>query len=186
MKHGLETWRLWGQCFDGVLRIKRGASVDGSRLLSDALSGLPAGGLYLNRNLFAELAEGFGAAGQTAEGLTLINDAIARVERTEEEWCFAELLREKGELLLLRAAPSAVAEAEACFQRALDVARRQDALAWELRAATGLARLSSLPGLSSPHFNERIPTVPARHRQPMRVAWHGSRARRRKATSTSR
>jgi predicted ATPase len=141
MKHGLETWRLWGQCFDGVLRIKRGASVDGSRLLSDALSGLPAGGLYLNRNLFAELAEGFGAAGQTAEGLTLINDAIARVERTEEEWCFAELLREKGELLLLRAAPSAVAEAEACFQRALDVARRQDALAWELRAATSLARL---------------------------------------------
>jgi len=141
MKHGLETWRLWGQCFDGVLRIKRGASVDGSRLLSDALSGLPAGGLYLNRNLFAELAEGFGAAGQTAEGLTLINDAIARVERTEEEWCFAELLREKGELLLLRAAPSPVAEAEACFQLALDVARRQDALAWELRAATSLARL---------------------------------------------
>jgi len=66
---------------------------------------------------------------------------LARVERTEEGWCRAELLRQKGELLLLRDTPSSVTDAEACFRLALDVARDQHALAWELRAGTSLARL---------------------------------------------
>jgi predicted ATPase len=51
------------------------------------------------------------------------------------------LLRTKGELLLLGREPTAVATAEQCFHQALDVARRQGALAWELRAAMSLARL---------------------------------------------
>src|SRR5262245_28273569 len=63
MTHGLEVWRTWGQCFEGVLLIKRGDSASGSRLLSAALKRLPEGVFYLNRNLFAELAAGFGAAG---------------------------------------------------------------------------------------------------------------------------
>jgi predicted ATPase len=141
VKHGLETWRTWGQSFEGVLLIRRGESAAGSRLLGAALKGLPEGAFYVNRNLFAELAEGFGAAGQIAEGLALVDDVLARVERTEEQWCLAELLRTKGELLLLRGAPPAVADAEESFRHVLDVARRQDALSWELRAATSLARL---------------------------------------------
>ena len=51
------------------------------------------------------------------------------------------LLRTKGDLLLHRRAPADAAAAEQCFLQALDVARRQDALAWELRAAMSLARL---------------------------------------------
>jgi predicted ATPase/DNA-binding winged helix-turn-helix (wHTH) protein len=141
VKHGLEAWRMWGQSFEGVLLIKRGDSAAGSRLLGAALRGFPEGALYLNRNLFAELAEGFGAAGQIAEGVALVDGVLARVERTEEHWCLAELRRMRGELLLLRDSPSAAAEAEGCFRQALDVARRQDALSWELRAATSLARL---------------------------------------------
>ena len=53
----------------------------------------------------------------------------------------AELLRIKGELLLLQRGPGAVAAAEDHFRQALDWARRQGALSWELRAATSLARL---------------------------------------------
>ena len=53
----------------------------------------------------------------------------------------AELLRVKGELLLLQGAPGAAAAAEDHFRQALDWARRQGALSWELRAATSLARL---------------------------------------------
>ena len=140
-KHGLETWRRWGQSFEGVLLIKRRDSAAGARLLSTALEGLSETALYLNRNLFAELAEGLRAAGQISEGLELIADVLARVERTEEGWCRAELLRQKGELLLLRDTPSSVTDAEACFRLALDVARDQHALAWELRAGTSLARL---------------------------------------------
>jgi predicted ATPase len=64
-----------------------------------------------------------------------------RVERTEARWYLAELLRRKGELLLLGPGPTAVAAAETCFHQALDVARHQGALALELRAAMSLARL---------------------------------------------
>jgi predicted ATPase len=53
----------------------------------------------------------------------------------------AELLRVKGELHLLQGAPGAAAAAENHFRQALDWARQQGALSWELRAATSLARL---------------------------------------------
>jgi predicted ATPase len=66
---------------------------------------------------------------------------MVRAEQTEAVWGLAELLRTKGELLLRDEAPGAVVNAEECFQRALDVARRQGALGWELRAATSLAGL---------------------------------------------
>jgi predicted ATPase len=58
----------------------------------------------------------------------------------------SELLRIKGELLLLQAAPGAAAAAEDHFRQALDWARRQDALSFELRAATSLAQLQSDQG----------------------------------------
>ena len=60
---------------------------------------------------------------------------------SEERWATAELLRIKGELFLLQGAPGAAAAAEGQFQQALDWARRQGALSWELRCATSLARL---------------------------------------------
>jgi predicted ATPase len=53
----------------------------------------------------------------------------------------AELLRIKGELVLLRGGQGAAALAEDHFRQSLDSARRQGALSWELRAATSLARL---------------------------------------------
>src|SRR6266850_976148 len=93
------------------------------------------------RLLQPELAAGLGGAGQIAEGLVVADTALARAEQAEAGWCLAELLRTKGELLLLERVPSAVATAEACFRQALDVARRQGALSWELRAAMSLARL---------------------------------------------
>ena len=75
------------------------------------------------------------------EGLAAIEEAIERSERTEERWSMAELLRVKGELLLLQGAPNAAAAAEEQFLAALDWARRQELLSWELRGATSLARL---------------------------------------------
>lgn len=52
-----------------------------------------------------------------------------------------ELIRVKGTLLILQNTPTALEMAEDHFRQALDVARRQKALSWELRAATSLARL---------------------------------------------
>jgi predicted ATPase len=70
-----------------------------------------------------------------------IDEALARSEHNEERWCLAELLRIKGELILLEGAAKAAIAAEDLFLQALDWAHRQGALSWELRAATSLARL---------------------------------------------
>jgi predicted ATPase len=70
-----------------------------------------------------------------------VEEAIDRAERTAEGWIIPELLRVKGELLRLDAAPGAEESAEGCFLQALQLAATQGALAWELRAATSLARL---------------------------------------------
>jgi predicted ATPase len=141
VRHGLEAWRPWCRAFEGALLIKRGNAAAGSRLLATALEEFPEGALYLNTNLFAELAGGLAASGQIREGLALVDNTLAHVDRTEEAWCRAELFRTKGELLLLGREPGVLAEAEACLRRALDVAQQQGALSWELRAATSLARL---------------------------------------------
>jgi predicted ATPase len=82
-----------------------------------------------------------GHARQIADGLPAIKEVILRCELTEERWLNAELLRIKGEYFLSRGEPEAVVAAEGHFQQALDWARQQGALSWELRAATSLARL---------------------------------------------
>ena len=93
----------------------------------------------------ALLAEAAGYAGQADEGLRVLAEALALVEHTGERQWEAELYRLKGVLLLSHTAgvglPPPTAEAEMCFQRAVDIARRQHAKALELRAATSLARL---------------------------------------------
>ena len=88
----------------------------------------------------AALAEGLAGAGEAVRGLAVVDEALARSDKSEERWILAELLRLKGELVLLHNAP-ATAVAEDHFQQSLEWARRQGALAWELRTATSLARL---------------------------------------------
>ena len=65
----------------------------------------------------------------------------AGIERSQEGWLTPELLRLKGEILLLESTPAVAETAADLFWQALDWARRQGALSWELRAATSLARL---------------------------------------------
>jgi len=126
--------------FRRILLIAR-EDLTGSRMLR-RVERLPEPSFHYHMSsLLAELAAGLAGAGQIAEGLVVVDKALARAEQTEAGWCLAELVRTKGELLLLGREPTAVVTAEQCFQQALDVARRQDALAWELRAAMSLARL---------------------------------------------
>jgi predicted ATPase len=69
-----------------------------------------------------------------------IGEAITTVETTKERWFEAEANRIAGEIALLLPEPD-VAKAEACFERALAVARKQQAKSWELRAAMSMARI---------------------------------------------
>jgi predicted ATPase/class 3 adenylate cyclase len=95
----------------------------------------------------ALLAEASAQAGQTAEGLEAVGEALATVAKSAVRWWEAELYRLRGELLLQHAvAPPE--EAEACFQQALDIARRQQAKSLELRAAMSLSRLWQRQGKS--------------------------------------
>ena len=86
------------------------------------------------------LAEVQGRAGRAAVSLDLASEAVDQAERMEAQWIEADLHRLRGELLLALPEPERPA-AEACFLRALAVAREQGARWWELRAATSLARL---------------------------------------------
>jgi predicted ATPase len=88
-----------------------------------------------------ELAEALGRARQTAHGLATIDEALARSERSEERWCVAELLRIKGELVILQGASGANRAAEEHFRQSLDWSRQQEVLSWELRTTTSFARL---------------------------------------------
>jgi predicted ATPase len=86
----------------------------------------------------ASLAQAYGQVGEIGKALDLLDEALGLVDENGERCWEAELYRLKGELLLAKGEES---QAEACFQHALDVARRQRARSWELRAATSLSRL---------------------------------------------
>src|SRR6267378_2480861 len=140
-RHGLALWQAWGSSYQGVLVIKRGDSTTGLQLLRAGLNKLGEAKFAALRLVTFLMAEVLARAGQIADGFAMIEEAIAQSEHTEERWLIAELLRVKGELILLQDAPEAATPAEGRFRQALDWARRQGALSWELRAATSLARL---------------------------------------------
>jgi predicted ATPase len=139
-RHVLGRWRAFGRCYQGMLVIQRGDANAGLRLLSTTFADPATAGSAAR--LFAFLISAASRhAGQIADGLPAIEEAIVRSEFTEERWLIAEVLRVKGEILLWRGAPGAAAAADGYFRQALDWARQQGALSWELRAATSLARL---------------------------------------------
>jgi predicted ATPase/DNA-binding winged helix-turn-helix (wHTH) protein len=136
-RYGLPFWRSVGQRHQGALSARRGDLEGGLRLL-----GAGAASVAFRSALFflGEMAIAFGHTGQIADAFAIIAEAVDRCESTEERWIMAELLRIKGELLLLQGAQNAT-EAEDHFRKALDRSRCDGSLSWELRAATSLARL---------------------------------------------
>jgi len=120
---------MQGDAAAGIAHIRQGFTVHqdtGSKLYS--------------AYFFTLLAETYGQAGQPEVGLQVLAEACTLVAETKEWWWEAELYRLQGALLLQLPRPD-VPQAEACFQQALAVARRQQAKALELRAALSLARL---------------------------------------------
>ncbi|MBV8653954.1 MAG: transcriptional regulator, partial [Alphaproteobacteria bacterium] len=149
-RYGLPLRHVVGRVYQSVLVVKRGDLQAGLPRLRAALEEcriVPAG----IRALFfiTELAEALGRAGQISEGLATVNDALDRTERTGEGWIIPELLRIKGELLRLDGSPGTMNAAADCVRKALQLARTQNALSWELRAAMSLATLQRAQGQSA-------------------------------------
>jgi predicted ATPase len=119
----------------------QGQAVAGLAQLRQGTAAVLATGQTLSRPLcLVLLAEATGHAGQVAEGLRLLAEAVRALEESGRGDLLAEAYRLKGELLLQQAAADA-AQAEACFGQALAIAGRQQAKSWELRAAMSLSRL---------------------------------------------
>jgi len=141
-RHALQPWEQWGRCYKGVVLIKRRDLAAGIQVLVTALGELPEKAFHMRYTAFlGALAEALGRSGRIAEGLKTIDQALTESQTHEEGWCIAELLRVKGELLLMETDEKAAVAAEEQFRLSLDQARRQEALSWELRTAGSLARL---------------------------------------------
>src|SRR6202044_1821397 len=80
------------------------------------------------------LAMAYAKLGQLDDARRCIDDAIEKVERSKEKWCEAEVHRIAGEIALKSLVPD-TEKVEKYFDRALTVARQQQAKSWELRAS---------------------------------------------------
>jgi class 3 adenylate cyclase/tetratricopeptide (TPR) repeat protein len=114
---------------------------ESSTRMQSALADFRAtGALTMTPAFLSYIAQSQGRFGHHEEALATIDEALAVVEETSERAFEAEVHRINGELLLARNVSNAVV-AEQSFRRAIEVARRQKAKSWELRATTSLARL---------------------------------------------
>ena len=148
--YGAGLWPVWDlePAPTGLGHSRAGRGDGGDAQIRQGFAGWRAMGMGAMRPLWvALLAEACGKVGQLDEGLRALEEALAAVQHNEEGHYAAEVYRLKGELLLAQAGNGqTVAEAEACFQQALDVARRRQAKSWEVRAALSLSRLWQCQG----------------------------------------
>jgi DNA-binding winged helix-turn-helix (wHTH) protein/predicted ATPase len=154
-EHGLVQWGAFGKSLHGWALAIEGRREEGVEMMSGALDAYRAIGSEVSRPHFLGLlAEALAEAGRTEEGLAALAEALDAAEKTGGRYYEAELYRLKGELLLRRSTERSASggagadtssdmhEAEACFQRAVEVARRQKAKSFELLAVKSLSRLT--------------------------------------------
>ena len=139
-EHGFPYWSAIASMVIGRVLVDEGSHDAGIIRMRDAMGALrDTGGELVYGYALSLLAESYLRAREPEKGLDVVAEALTEIEASGQQIHEAEIWRLRGELLLLRG--SAVAEAERSFMQALQVARRQQAGSWELRAATSLARL---------------------------------------------
>jgi predicted ATPase/DNA-binding winged helix-turn-helix (wHTH) protein len=140
-------WGIFGRCLRGKLLVIRGEFVQGSALLRTELEFCERAGWPIwCPEFMGAMAEGLIGLGQVAEARAAVDKGLASADHGGERVYYPELLRLKGELLLRQAIGQSVSGAEQSFSDALCLARRQGALALELRVALSLARLRVTQG----------------------------------------
>jgi predicted ATPase len=140
-EHGFALFLAWARFSRGWALAELGQLAQGMVEMEEAIANVRRlGGTPDLRYALALLASGYSRMDQTEKGLTMLNEVLERVQRTGEKLDQAEMLRSKGEVLLMHD-PAAREEAENCFLAALEVARMQEAKWWELRTTVSLARL---------------------------------------------
>jgi predicted ATPase len=145
-QNGLEAYQLLGRGLQGHLLIERGELEAGLDLLQSFYQILQATDYGVLLAAYSvPLAWGLAQRGRLDEALLTLDRQIARIEAEGGSFDLAELLRAKAAILLTRAR-GREADAALLLSRSLEQARKQSALAWELRAATTLAWLQIRQG----------------------------------------
>jgi class 3 adenylate cyclase/tetratricopeptide (TPR) repeat protein len=141
-EHGFRERLIGGRAIRGWAMTEVGQMEDGiAELESIAAAALSLVRIWAS----AMLAHVYTRVGRADRALAMLDQELARFERSGSHLREPELHRLKGEALLGRDS-SAIAEAEACFRRAIEIAKGQSAKWWELRATVSLARLLAPTG----------------------------------------
>jgi predicted ATPase len=134
-------WKALGMLMRGSVFALRGKASDAVQTITSGLMAYRStGAIVWTPTFLLYLARAHAELGQFDEAWRRTTEAGAAVEATEERWYEAEVNRIAGEIALMSSKQDA-ARAEASFERALAVARQQQAKSWELRAAMSMARL---------------------------------------------
>ena len=130
-----------GTVLKGNLFAVTGRTLDAIQEITSGLTAFRSTGatLYVPSWL-SYLARAYADLGKIDDAWRCIGEATAAIEMTKQRWCEAEVNRVAGEITLMSPEPDA-AKAQEYFERALAVARQQQAKSWELRAAMSMARL---------------------------------------------
>jgi predicted ATPase len=134
-------WKTFGTLHRGCLFALTGNASNAVQLISSGIAALRSTGASLFMPWYLSyLARSHAHISQFNDAWRCIGEAMMAVETTKDKWCEADVHRVAGEIALMSPEPDA-AKAAAYFERALAVARKQQAKSWELRAAMSMARL---------------------------------------------
>jgi predicted ATPase len=138
---GASLWKAFGMLQQGRLFALTGKAADAVQMIASGLIAFRStGSTFFVPTYLSNLTSGYAELGQLEDAWRCVGEAMNLVETTKEKWCEAEIHRTAGEIELM--SPEADApKAEAHFERALAIARAQQAKSWELRAAMSMARL---------------------------------------------
>ena len=140
-EQGFPFFLAWGALFHAAALAEQGDLREAFAGMRPAVEGMRARGAVVGFSwALASMAEAHGKLGEVEEGLALVAEGLEFVKKTSERFAEAKLHRVKADLLLART-PADPALAEASLRDVHEVARRQSAKSYELRAATSLARL---------------------------------------------
>jgi predicted ATPase len=134
-------WKAYGMIHRGCVLAMTGNASSAVQAISSGISAYRSiGSTMIVPFYLLYLAKAHADLRQFDDASRRHDEALAMVETTKERWCEAEVHRIAGEVALMSPEPD-VAKAEACFDRALAVARAQQAKSFELRAAMSMAQL---------------------------------------------
>jgi predicted ATPase len=134
-------WKAQGMLMRGCLFAMTGKASDAVQMITSGLAAFRStGSTWFTPTNLSFLSLAYVDLGQFDDARRCIDEAMTTVETTRERWYEAEVNRRAGEIALLSSEPDA-AKAQAYFERAMAVARKQQAKSWELRGAMSMARL---------------------------------------------